>query len=399
LASTNCQTDILPGVLLVDDEPAVLSALVRSMKSADYRLITALSGEEGLTALGSERNIQVVVSDFRMPGMDGVDFLLQIKKRYPDIQRVMLTGQADSQAVERAINQCEVFRFINKPWNVNQLRATIAECLDRYRLVQRARRAEEELARRNAELEEMNRHLEQMVAERTRALLQSEKIAALGRMAGGVAHQINNPLGGILAFTQVLRRDAVFEEKPQLGEALHTIEDCALRCKDIVDRMLSFSRREPVENKKLLDLNAVAENAMALARLHPRSKLVAIDFQRSPEPALVWGSKNALEQVALNLLQNALQASPENRPVRLRVFTDADQRLLEVSDDGPGIAEEDLSKIFEPFFTTRQPGEGTGLGLFVSWGIVRDHQGEIRVESQPGRGATFRVVLPAPREA
>ncbi len=393
--SQSAELEVKPaGLLLVDDEPHVISALQRTLRDDNWLILSAPGGAEALELL-RRHEIQVVISDFRMPGMDGVEFLLEVKRLFPDIQRVMLTGHADSKAVERAINDSEVFRFINKPWNNSQLRATVNECLDRYFLIQRARRYEKELAERNAELERMNRELEKLVAERTRALLQSEKIAALGRMAGGVAHEINNPLGGILAFVQVLRREPSLRDRGSIGDALRTIEECAVRCKNIVDGMLRFSRRDPAAPLQLVDLSQVASSAVALARLHPRAHSLELCLETAPGQLWVTGRQTALEQVALNLLQNAILASPEGGRVIVRTSSGGGQVLLEVIDRGPGITEEQQAHLFEPFYTTRQPGEGTGLGLFVAWGIVQDHRGAIEVEGRPGKGACFRVKLPA----
>jgi signal transduction histidine kinase len=377
-------------VLLVDDEPHILSALARTLRNISVEVHTAQSGEEALEMLERIR-VQVVISDHRMTGMDGVTFLSRVKER-PDVQRIMLTGQANGGAIELAVNQSEVFRFLNKPWNEAQLIATVHECLDHLRLIQDNRRFEAELAERNRELVEINRDLEKKVRERTRALVQGEKMAALGRMAGGVAHEINNPLGGILAFTQLMQRDGPSGD-PQVQEALDTIQTCALRCRDIVDNLLSFARK-PAEEHREVAVNKVAADALALARMHPRSREVDVREDLAPDLPPVLGQAGLLQQVVINLLQNAFQASAPGQEVLLRTYRRGGRVCVEVGDAGAGIPEGIRAQIFEPFFTTKEAGQGTGLGLFICYGIAREHGGDLLVVSEEGKGSRFILELP-----
>jgi signal transduction histidine kinase len=381
-----------PGILLVDDEPNILKTLERSLRNTSWTLYTAPGGKEGLAVLERE-HVQVVVSDFRMTGMDGITFLNFVKEMRPDVQRVMLTGHADGRAVERAVNESEVYRFVNKPWNDAQLRAVIKDCLEHYNLLESIRQYEAELAERNAELEAANMDLENRVAERTRALIQAEKMVALGRMASGVAHEINNPLGGILAFAQVLIRDGGSYD-PQSKEALDTIYSCALRCKEIINDLLSFVRKPTDEDSQLLDINQVALDALVFARLDPVGRDIRVIENLDENSPPVLGIPSLLQQVVVNLLQNAFQASSPGQAVILRTRAGAGAVTLEVEDSGDGIPEEIRSQIFEPFFTTKEALQGTGLGLFISYGIAREHGGELNVESEKGRGSKFTLKLP-----
>jgi response regulator RpfG family c-di-GMP phosphodiesterase len=266
-AIARADRQVLQAVLVVDDEPQIVISLQRVLRRAALRVFGAGSSEEALEILDHE-HIQVVISDYSMHGMDGVTFLTKVKERWPDVQRVMLTGQANFEAVERAINEAEVFRFLNKPWHEAQLRATVAQCFDQLRLIESNRLYEKELAERNRDLLAINQDLERQVRDRTQALIQAEKMAALGRMAGGVAHEINNPLGGILAFTQVLLRKTEIPENDRL-EALEAIQGCALRCKNIVDNLLSISRKQVLEEHELVRLNQIVQTGLQIAQLHP----------------------------------------------------------------------------------------------------------------------------------
>ncbi len=378
-------------VLIVDDEPSILSALRRALRDTPWKILTADSGREGLQVLADDR-VAVVIADYQMPDMDGVQFLNRVKQRWPMIQRVMLTGEANLATVEHVVNESEVFRFLNKPWSESQLRATIEECFERICLFEINARYEAELAERNRELERLNRDLERQVEQRTQALLHAEKMAALGRMAGGVAHEINNPLGGVLAFVQLLRKNV--DGDPENLESIEAIETCAFRCKSIVDNLLRFSRSPALESASDVDLNEVAEAALGIARLHPRARDVEIEVELEPSLQVVTGRASFLQQVVVNLLQNAFQASERGQDVVLRTLADDDWVSLEVEDSGCGISQDALPRIFEPFYTTKDVGEGTGLGLSICYGIVKEHGGRLDVSSRENVGSVFALRLP-----
>jgi signal transduction histidine kinase len=378
-------------VLLVDDDPMILKSLRRALHRTPWTLLAAGSGAEAL-ALMEREPVWVVVADYRMPEMDGLDLLNRIKQRWPLVQRVMLTGAANLEVIERAVNESEVYRFLNKPWSDSQLRATVGDCIDRVALERSNERYRQELAERNRQLEEINRELERQVEQRTAALLHAEKMAALGRMAGGVAHEINNPLGGILAFAQVLARDLGGEGEHV--EALDTIQTCATRCKTIVDNLLSFSRKPAGEAGGRLSINEVVEVAMGVARLHPRAKDAQVELELSPGLPPVFGRASMLQQVLVNLLQNAFQAAEDEPEVRVRTSCEAGEVVVAVGDRGSGIADDVLPHIFEPFYTTKETGQGTGLGLSICYGIVQEHGGRLEVDSRAGTGTTFFLRLP-----
>jgi len=230
----------------------------------------------------------------------------------------------------------------------------------------------------------------------TRRMIDAEKMAAVGQLAGGVAHEINNPLGGILAFSQLMKRDP--GRSPQDLESLDLIEESAIRCKRIVESLLRFSRRSREEDRHQFDLSRCVDDAVYLFRAQlktaPKAKLELRLEEGLPR---IHGDAAQLGQVVLNLLQNALQALPGTEGTITVETGQTDERcFFRVTDTGTGIAPEHLSRVFEPSFTTQPPGGGAGLGLAIAYRIVEDHRGELRVESAPGRGATFTVLLPIP---
>ncbi|MEZ4270936.1 MAG: ATP-binding protein [Myxococcota bacterium] len=208
-----------------------------------------------------------------------------------------------------------------------------------------------------------------------------EKMAAIGRLAGGVAHEINNPLHGILSFVQLAQRpDTPAEKLPRYHEV---IRECAIRCRDIVQSLRDFSRRATVTERRRVDLNVVCVKAMVLFE---NIKDRRVERHEYSEPVYCFGNANQLQQVVVNLVQNALDASPENGLVQVTVKVVDGEAVIAVADEGEGLLPKDREKIFEPFYTTKPEGKGTGLGLAISHNIMREHGGSLKVaESHLGR--------------
>jgi PAS domain S-box-containing protein len=230
-----------------------------------------------------------------------------------------------------------------------------------------------------------------------RQIAQSGKLAAIGELASGVAHEINNPLFAILGLVEFLLRDA--EEGSKSHERLLLIQQTGLEIKEIVKALLDFARERTDEHKPMLVREAVAD-AVALFKRTSAAKSLEIVECYSEEPRHVLGSPNQIKQIVLNLISNAQQAMPDGGAVTVDVRRQEDEIVVEVTDTGPGIPPNVLPRIFEPFFTTKRDLGGTGLGLAVSHGIAEMHGGTLTAESDPGSGATLQLALPvAPPEA
>ena len=228
-------------------------------------------------------------------------------------------------------------------------------------------------------------------------VIQNEKMAAIGILAGGVAHEINNPLGGILAFTQLLLRDAHTQGEEELTSDLKEIENAAIRCKKIVSDLLDFSRMSKDKDYSPLDVNALINNVIPFIRSEIKSLNVDLELDVHENLPRVHGIANRLQQVFLNLMTNACHAMPHGGNLKLTtdVTEDGKRVIIRVRDTGEGIPDDIRDRIFDPFFTTKMPGKGTGLGLSISYRIIKEHGGAIEVESDKGRGATFTILLPA----
>jgi signal transduction histidine kinase len=233
-----------------------------------------------------------------------------------------------------------------------------------------------------------------------RQMLLAERLTTAGRLAAGVAHELNNPLATIagcaeslLERTRDVKPDAL-EELGDLRGYLATIEEEAYRCKEITGTLLQFVR-DPGSRREPTDVNALVARSMELLAHQSRFAASTIVTELGPDVHEVKANEGQLRQVILGIAANALEAMDGRGKVTIRTRLAGEEVVIEVADEGPGIADDVLPRIFDPFFTTKAPAQGTGLGLAIAQGIVADHGGRIEVATKPGAGATFRVVLPA----
>ena len=228
-------------------------------------------------------------------------------------------------------------------------------------------------------------------------LIQSEKMAGLGRLSAGVAHEINNPMSGIMLYANLVQ-EALGDEHP-LQEDLKTIIREAERCKVIVADLLEFSHQTTYE-MDLIDPNAVIRKTLSVLKNQPLFHNIKIVLNLQEKILPIFGNSMRLNQVIMNIVVNAAQAMDGNGTLTIVSRTRANQDIdeISISDTGPGIEESLQEKIFDPFFTTKATGEGTGLGLSVSYAIIKEHKGSIRVTSTPETGTTFTLRFPAVME-
>ena len=224
-------------------------------------------------------------------------------------------------------------------------------------------------------------------------IAQSEKLASLGRLASGIAHEINNPLTGILTYSSMLKEDLT--DTKYIGD-LQIIIDETMRCRNIVRGILDFARETRLE-KNMVDLNKALATAVSIIEKHINFRNVNIIKVFEEDIPAVNVDLNQMKSVFNNLLVNAADAMPEGGDLTITTSYVADERMVSITfaDTGIGIPEKDMDKIFDPFFTTKEPGKGTGLGLSVIYGIIKKHNGSISVKSAPGKGAVFTIKLPA----
>ncbi len=380
-------------VLCIDDEREILSALQRSLRNVADQVVTATNGEEGI-ALLEEHAPAVIISDMRMPGMNGAEFLQRVLEFAPHTFRILLTGHADIEAAISAINKGEIHRYMHKPWDSDELNQAIKQGFERHDLIQANLALTDSLGEKNRELQQLNGTLEEKVVERTQQLLHSERLSVLGRLAAGIVHEVMTPLTISVGWVEtVAKAENITEDQRQ---SLSTATEQIFRAASIMESMRDFSRKKhPI--KTSTDINKLIEHTLDLL-IHPlRQKNIGVTRALDAQ-GLVEVDAEQISQVLLNLINNAIDALEPGGRITLstrRIDSSLTERSIEVEvkDNGAGIAPDLLEQIFEPFFSTKG-SNGTGLGLSICKGIIDNHEGQIRVDSRLGRGTTFTLSLP-----
>ncbi len=219
-------------------------------------------------------------------------------------------------------------------------------------------------------------------------LIQAAKLVAIGELSSNVAHELNNPLTTVLGYIELMLEEKVNED---LLADLSTMKNECLRAKQIIKQLLEFARKRPLE-RKTMDISEILINVIELVSIQTRGSNIEIktDFE---DKMVISGDMNQLKQVFINIINNALHAMGNHGILEISTRTFEDSAQITFKDNGPGIKDEDIKRLFEPFFSTKNE-KGTGIGLSVSYKIMREHNGSIQVESVLGDGATFTVILP-----
>lgn len=269
----------------------------------------------------------------------------------------------------------------------------LAEAFDQMTLQLRERTEEAarlyaESVQRNKELAQINQQLQMTQLQ----LIQSEKLAAVGQLTAGIVHDVKNPLAVIKGLADLLKEDENLSEEAQ--QELNLIHESAVKANRIVTDLLKFARQSSPE-MKLGDLRETVETALRLTTYLIREAHIQVVSDMPEEPVVAAYDAQQIEQVFVNLIHNAIQAMPKHGTLRISMSQVEGVAAIAFQDTGGGIPPENLNRIFDPFFTTKPAGEGTGLGLSVSYGIISVHRGRIDVESRVGHGTTFTILLPA----
>lgn len=408
-------------ILIVDDEEQVRS-LYEDCLSERYRCVTAGDAQEALVRL-TFGDIALVITDVQMPGLSGIELLRRILEHFPDTAVIMASGIQRSQRVLDAV-RLGAYDYLIKPFELDVLELSVERALEKRALLRDARRYKQELESRNVELERRKAELERLQAQ----IVHSEKMASLGQLAAGVAHELNNPAGFIYGNMELLAECAAGLERllkvydraaldgelaaqvaavkdeinyeTTLADIRSIVEDChsgAERIRDVVQNLRLFSRLDEAEFKKV-DLHEGIESTIRLlSQYYGPGRLVLERAYGELPPVDCYAGQ--LNQVWMNLLVNAAQAAGSTGSVRVATRLEDRAAVVTVSDNGRGISPEHMEKIFDPFFTTKPVGEGTGLGLSITYGIVKRHGGSISVESSPGAGTAFIVSIPVDAKA
>ena len=403
-------------ILAIDDNPDNLTTLkaVLSDSFPGVRVLTALNGHGGI-ALALTEDPDVILLDIIMPEMDGFEVCRKLKgdERLQHIPVVFLTALKTDRLSRIQALKAGAEGFLSKPIDEAELTAQI-RAMSKIKTASVQQRQENErlamlVAERTRELEqelEWRKRIEEEKSQLEAQFHQAQKMESVGRLAGGVAHDLNNLLSPILGYGEMLLDEFIAGDDRK--ESVAQIVNAGERARDLVRQLLAFSRKQVLELKPI-DLNLVVRGFEKLLRRTIRED---IDIRFIPAASIprILGDVSQLEQVIMNLMVNAQDAMPDGGVLTIETATThLDARyaaalhdvtpgffvMLAVTDTGHGMDTETQTQIFEPFFTTKEKGKGTGLGLATVYGIVRQHGGGIRVTSKPAQGTTFRIYLPA----
>ena len=393
------QSKDMRSLLIIDDEPEMVKSLRRLFRK-DCAVYTAESGEDGLRLI-SEQPVQVIITDQRMPGMTGTEFLGRVKLEHPDAIRLILTGYSDIEAVIDAINRGNVFRYVTKPWNPTELQTIVDEAFERYWLVVNNRKLFRELEEANALLENRVRERTAELADANRTL--AELNAQKDRFLGMASHDLRNPLEVIRGFSELLLDEISSSLNEEHGEWLSSIHTTSCFMLKLVNNLLDVATIESGKfNLELetVDLPSLVEQQVKTNGFIASGHEVQICFTPGTGVPEVSVDREKIRQVLNNLLSNAIKFSHSGSSIDVRLEKREEQIVLSVRDQGVGISAEDMSKLFRPFSKTSKPaltGErNTGLGLVICKSIVEAHGGTIQLESEVGKGSVFSVRLPLP---
>jgi signal transduction histidine kinase len=369
-------------ILIVDDERSMVCLMEELLAHAGYTNLRSTTDSREVFGLCATLQPDLILLDLRMPNLDGIEVLRRLKQQRAEAYLPVLVLTADvSRESKRAALEAGASDFLTKPFERIELLLRVRNLIEMRRL--------------HRDLRRQNETLEARIQERTHQLLEAEKLATMGNLLGGVAHELNSPLSVILGQVGLFASNGV---DPNARTRIKDIGEAAERCVRIVRSFLTMARRHPPERGHV-SLNHLLRDAVELLAFELRIANIEVSFDLAKDLPLVWADGHQLTQVMVNLVMNARQAVQDAAPPRrlsLRTRHDAPNRRvrIEVADSGPGIPGEIRAQIFDPFFTTKPEGEGTGLGLALARGIVESHGGAIGVESGPGEGARFVIELP-----
>ena len=377
----------MPNVLLVDDEPSLRLTMGEFLKRADY---TVLPAEDYESAAQHEAdNIDVAVVDINLPGKSGVELLKKLCSAEIYVPVIMITGEPNLSLIPEIV-RAGAYDFIAKPIIKDVLLSAVARAAEKKRLTDEKRRLEEEIKRYAEELETRVAERTAELIETHRRLVQQERIAALGRAAAQVAHEVKNPLAGLLLYSLHLKSkigDSATSEAVLVDKIVDTINHLTGR----VEQILGFAR--PLNlTRSSGNLNRIVNHVLEL--LQPQITANKIDVRLSLSEEAVSGmmDESSMRGALINLVLNAVEAMPNGGRLSITTERREDTLRLEIVDTGRGISEEEANNIFEPFYTTKQ--QGLGLGLPYAKKIIEQHGGTISFASQPGDGTTISVALP-----
>lgn len=370
-------------ILFVDDEEENLDIFTINFGDT-FTIYTATNGSRGLEVLDKE-SVSLVLSDQRMAGMTGMEFLQEVRIRHPEILLMLVTAYSDLDVLADGVTAGLLHSYIVKPWEVKDLKMVLTRGIEHYFLASERDRL----------------HREQI--ETLQKMARANRLSAVGTLAAGVAHEIRNPLVTIQTFLEMvpLKLAELGLSHPggldkEFWEEFYSLSFSEIkRISALISELVNFSRSSPPKFSEV-EISEVVRPMVDLIRKEAQKLKITTGYHEEPNLPSVMIDASQIKQVLLNILLNALQSSHEGGEIEVYARTvDVRERgpILQVivRDNGEGIAREIQEQLFDPFFTTKNPGEGVGLGLTICHQIMEEHGGGIEMKSEPGKGT--EVVL------
>jgi two-component system sensor histidine kinase/response regulator len=385
-------------ILCIDDEVIVLDSLKEQLQSeySDYMIEVAESGEEAMEIINEliedKVELPIVIADFIMPGMKGDKLLEKIHALLPNTKNILLTGQASIEGVSYAVNKANLYRFIPKPWDKEDLILTVKEALRSYD-------QEKTIIRQNIELKELNATLEKKVELRTREL--KELNATKDKFFSIIAHDLKNPFNTLLGFSELLITNINEYDKNRIGEFIKIIFQTSKNAYMLLENLLEWSRSQTGRLEMApsdIEIAELVDDNIDLVYNNASNKKLELN-NRVDKKVKAYADSNMTNTIIRNLLSNAIKYTATGGKIDITSKTVNNYVEVTVSDTGVGIKEENISKLFriDENFSTKGTNDesGTGLGLILCKEFVKKNGGDIWVTSALGKGSNFTFKLPA----
>ncbi len=398
-------------ILYVDDEESNLRGF-KSLFFRDYKIFTAQSAEEGLQILEANP-VQLVITDQRMPQLNGVEFLRKIIPNHPNIIRVILSGYSDIEVIMQAVNECGIFRYMTKPWAEEDMQHMIRLAFETYQLRKDKRELLNKLKTLNDGLEEqVKTRTKEVIEQKNKILLHQKELLRINQeltnlneekneVIGLVAHDLKSPLHQIKGLATIIKLSDKSIEHTETGYHIEEILKAADRLNERISRILDISAIEAQTSRfqfEPLDISLLLNELTEQFKIPANLKEIALRFEDSTGNFVTQADKQYLSQVLENLLSNAIKYSEAKKVVVLRLLLQNDKIVIAVQDEGPGISKQDQKRLFMPYqkLSAKPTGNelSTGLGLAIAKKYINAMKGHIWCESKLGEGTTFFIELP-----
>jgi len=383
--------------LVVDDDQFIVNLIRSFLEEASYNVLCALDGEEALKLFEKEK-VDILITDIKMPGINGFELIEKVRAINDDLEVIVITGYGSADIIIESLRR-GVSDFIEKPFRISTILKAIKKPIER------------------VELKEKKATLEQELKAKEKRLLHQEKLASLGRLLAGIAHEINNPITFIKGNLQNMQlfwngfeqaflsidsnwKIGTYEKEDAIKSFTNLLKDAVQgvdRVSGLVRVLRNFGRQS--NEFSMIDLGESINNSLKVMADALHQNEIKITKNLPDREVIVRGNSPLLEQVFINLISNSIDALNNGAQEKIiEIFLDIDEKSkvvrINFKDTGSGIREEDKDKLFEPFFTDKDIGEGTGLGLSISYEIIKKHRGEIEIQSEYEKGTTAIISLP-----